>query len=167
MRREMNRDLIKNFGLAFIFISVMFSACKEESNTYWDELKQAEIEAREAYIESEGITTEPTESGLYYIETEEGTGVQAVAGSVVHVAYQGEFLNTQVFDASMPDKAPIRFTLGTGAVIAGWDEAIAFMKEGGKAKLVIPSDLAYGVTGSGSVPPYTTLVFYVELVDVE
>jgi len=76
-------------------------------------------------------------------------------------------LSGQVFDASWPDKAPIRFTLGTGAVIKGWDEAIALMKEGGRATLVIPSDLAYGAAGTGSIPPYTSLVFYVELVDVE
>ena len=163
----MNKNLMKNFGLAFIFISVMLSACKEEPNTYWDELKQAEIDAREAYIESEGITTEPTASGLYYIETKEGTGVQPVAGNVVHVHYQGEFLNGQVFDATWPDKAPFEFTLGTGSVIAGWDEAIALMKEGGRATLIVPSNLAYGAAGSGSIPPYTTLVFYVELVDVE
>ena len=162
----MKNNLKKVSVLAFLVLSIGFTSC-EKDDEYIEGLKQGEIDSREAYIEAEGITTEPTASGLYYIETKEGTGVQATAGNVVHVHYQGQFLNGQIFDSSYERQAPIIFTLGTGAVIAGWDEAIALMKEGGTAKLVIPSGIAYGATGSGSVPAYTTLVFYVELVDVE
>ncbi len=162
----MKNNLKKVSVLAFLVLSIGFASC-EKDNEYIEGLKQDEIDAREAYIEAEGITTAPTASGLYYIETKEGTGVQATAGDVVHVHYQGQFLSGQIFDSSYDRQVPIDFTLGTGSVIKGWDEAIALMKEGGTAKLVIPSDLAYGATGSGSIPAYTTLVFYVELVDVE
>lgn len=161
---------MRNLGLTFILMSIAFSACKKAPNNYLDELKQKEIDDRDAYIEAEGITVEPTASGLYYIETDAGTGVQPVAGDVVHVHYQGELLSTQIFDSSWNSSTgePLKFTLGTGEVIAGWDEAIALMKEGGRAKLIIPSDLAYGAAGKQpTIAPYSTLVFYVQLVDVE
>ena len=162
----MMNNLKKVSVLAFLVLSIGFVSC-EKDNDYIANLKQNEIDAREAYLEAEGITTAPTASGLYYIETAEGTGVQAAADDVVHVHYEGRYLSGGIFDSSWNRGTPIKFTLGTGAVIAGWDEAIAMMKEGGTAKLVIPSDLAYGASGSASIPAYTTLVFYVELVDVE
>ena len=151
-------------------LSVGFVACEEE-NTYWDDLKQAEIDARDAYIklleEKYDTTFTPTSSGLYYIEQEAGTGAQAEAGKVVVVHYQGQLLDGTVFDSSWDRGAPFEFTLGQGEVIAGWDEGISYMKEGGRAMLIIPSDLAYGPGGNGSIPPYSTLVFYVQLLDVK
>ena len=126
-----------------------------------------ETKEREAYLEAENITVEPTESGLYYIETEEGVGTQAVAGNVVQVHYEGRFLNGQIFDSSWERGTPIEFILGEGQVIKEWDEGIALMKEGGKARLVIPSNLAYGSYGSGIIPSYTTTVFDVELIEIK
>ena len=109
-----------------------------------------------------------TESGLEYIETQAGTGAQATAGKTVHVHYTGKFQNGQVFDSSIQRGEPLAFKLGVGQVIKGWDEGIALMKAGGKAQLIIPSDLAYGERGAGGViPPNATLVFDVELVDVK
>ena len=162
----MRSKRINILTLAFIVISIGFFSCEKE-NTYLEERKQLEIDDREAYIEKNNIEIEPTESGLYYLETKEGTGVQPKAGDKVKVHYQGDLLNGITFDSSWKRGTPIEFTLGTGSVIKGWDEAIAMMKEGGTAKLIIPSNLAYGETGNGSIQPYTTLLFYVELVDVE
>jgi len=76
------------------------------------------------------------------------------------------FLDGTVFDSSIERGEPIDFPLGQGQVIAGWDEGIGMMKKGGKSVLVIPSDIAYGPNGRGSIPPYSTLVFEVELVDI-
>jgi FKBP-type peptidyl-prolyl cis-trans isomerase len=109
-----------------------------------------------------------TASGLEYIEVQEGTGAQAQAGKMVSVHYTGKFENGNVFDSSIQRGEPIVFELGAGRVIKGWDEGIALMKVGGKAQLIIPSNLAYGERGAGGViPPNATLVFDVELVDVK
>ena len=108
-----------------------------------------------------------TSSGLEYIEVEAGTGAQAVAGKTVHVHYTGKFQDGKVFDSSISRGEPLSFQLGRGNVIKGWDEGIALMKVGGKAQLIIPSNLAYGERGAGGViPPNATLVFDVELVSI-
>jgi len=109
-----------------------------------------------------------TESGLEYIEIEAGSGVQAESGKEVSVHYTGKFQDGRTFDSSLARGVPISFQLGVGRVIKGWDEGIAMMKVGGKAQLVIPPELAYGKNGAGEViPPNTTLVFDVELVEVK
>ena len=109
-----------------------------------------------------------TASGLEYIEVEAGTGAQAEAGKTVSVHYTGKFQDGRVFDSSIPRGEPIKFPLGAGRVIKGWDEGIALMKVGGKAQLVIPPELGYGERGAGGViPPNATLLFDVELVSVE
>ncbi len=109
-----------------------------------------------------------TQSGLDYIELEEGKGAQGEAGKTVSVHYTGKFQDGGVFDSSVSRGEPIEFVLGQGMVIKGWDEGIAMMKVGGKAQLIIPPDLAYGEKGAGGViPPNATLVFDVELVKVK
>jgi len=124
-----------------------------------------ETELLEQYLLENNITTVPEESGLYYIETEAGTGMQPQQGDTVDVHYTGRLIDSTIFDTSTGGD-PFSFTLGTGYVISGWDEGIAYMKEGGKATLIIPSVLGYGSSGKNSIPPYSTLVFDVELVDV-
>ncbi len=146
--------------LSIIFVSVtLFSSCKSES--------EKELDTLQAYIESNNITTEPTASGLYYIETTAGTGAQATAGDNVVVNYKGTFLDGKQFDSSYDRNEPFEFTLGRGQVIKGWDEGISYMKKGGKATLIMPSSLAYGASGAGSIPPYTSLIFEVELIDIK
>lgn len=118
------------------------------------------------YISKEGIIVQPTASGLYFIETVKGKGPNAEAGQTVSVHYIGTFTNGTEFDSSVKRGKPIEFVLGQKKVIAGWDEAIMLMNKGCKAKLVIPAALAYGERGGGSIPPFTPLVFEVELVDI-
>lgn len=108
-----------------------------------------------------------TASGLTYIELQPGSGDAPQPGQVVAVHYRGTLANGAVFDSSYERGEPIRFSLGQGMVIAGWDEGIALMREGGKARLIIPPHLAYGAQGAGGViPPNATLTFEVELVDI-
>lgn len=108
-----------------------------------------------------------TDSGLRYKIIQKGSGAQAEKGKSVSVHYEGSLDNGQVFDSSYRRKDPINFTLGIGQVIQGWDEGIALLKEGDKARFVIPSYLGYGERGAGGViPPNATLVFDVELVKV-
>ncbi|NNE77465.1 MAG: peptidylprolyl isomerase [Pricia sp.] len=111
---------------------------------------------------------ESTESGLRYKVIQKGDGPQAEKGKTVSVHYEGSLLNGHVFDSSYKRKQPIDFQLGVGQVIPGWDEGIGLMQVGDKAKLVIPSDLAYGSAGAGGViPPNATLLFDVELMGVK
>jgi len=120
------------------------------------------------YLKTNNITTQPTSSGLYFIETSAGTGKPAESGKTVTVNYTGKFMDGKVFDTSVGKPKPFEFPLGQGSVIPGWDEAIGMMKEGGKATIVVPSKLAYGAEGAGGViPPYTPLVFDVELITVK
>ena len=108
-----------------------------------------------------------TDSGLRYKIIQKGSGAQAEKGKSVSVHYEGSLDNGQVFDSSYRRKDPITFTLGIGQVIQGWDEGIALLKEGDKARFVIPSYLGYGERGAGGViPPNATLVFDLELVKV-
>jgi peptidylprolyl isomerase len=107
-----------------------------------------------------------TDSGLKYYDIVEGDGATPEAEQVVIVHYTGWLEDGTKFDSSVDRGQPFTFPLGTGSVIAGWDEGVATMKVGGKRQLMIPSELAYGDGGSGSIPPGATLIFDVELVDI-
>ncbi len=97
-----------------------------------------------------------------------GTGKEAKTGSVVSVHYTGTLMNGTEFDSSRKTGKPFDFPLGGGQVIKGWDQGVVGMKVGGKRKLVIPSDLAYGESGSPpTIPPNAPLKFDVELLDVK
>lgn len=114
-----------------------------------------------------GLDYTTTDSGLQIAITEEGSGEQAAPGKVVAVHYTGTLGDGTVFDSSLQSGQPIRFPLGQGRVIPGWDEGIAMLSEGAKAHLIIPAELGYGAQGSGGViPPNATLYFEVELVEV-
>lgn len=105
-------------------------------------------------------------SGLFVLDVAPGTGPEAVAGKDVKVHYTGWLANGTQFESSRGGD-PIPFTLGQGAVIAGWDEGIAGMKVGGKRRLVIPAAMAYGAAGSPpGIPPNAVLIFDVELMSM-
>jgi len=108
-----------------------------------------------------------TPSGLKYIIIEEGEGDKPEKGKKVKVHYTGKLEDGSVFDSSIERGVPIEFTLGVGQVIKGWDEGILDMKVGGKRQLIIPPDLGYGPNGHPPViPPNSTLIFDVELVEI-
>jgi peptidylprolyl isomerase len=107
-----------------------------------------------------------TASGLKYIIKEVGTGQRAQAGDLVTVHYTGRLTNDSVFDSSI-GRGPFKFKLGTGQVIKGWDEGIALLNVGDKARFTIPPDLGYGEKGAGNaIPPNATLIFDVELLSI-
>ncbi len=147
--------------LSLITISVV-SSCKKDYID-WEKLRKAEIADRNKYLADNNINVKPTSTGLYYIETKKGTGLKPTTGRNVTVKYTGKFLNGKVFDSS----DNFHFIFNTKTVIDGWNEGIGYMRKGGKATLIIPSKLAYGAYGKGDVPKYTTLVFDIELINVQ
>ena len=114
-----------------------------------------------------GKDTLETESGLRYIIVNEGTGEQAKEGQVVTVHYTGFLMNGNIFDSSIERGQPFRFLLGRRQVIAGWDEGVALMKPGAEYRFIVPPGLAYGERATGPIPANATLVFDVELLNVE
>lgn len=111
-----------------------------------------------------GLDTVKTQSGLKYILVHKNpSGKQPLSGKKVAVNYTGFFSDGKIFDSSVLRGEPLTFTIGIGKVIKGWDEGIALMHEGEKARFIIPCELGYGVEGSGPIPPLSTLVFDVEL----
>lgn len=141
---------ILRFALLMIILMGMAAACAQPTPTSTPEEK---------------IVT--TSSGLQYIELQAGTGAQPQKGDVVAVHYVGTFTDGTQFDSSYERNQPFVFPLGMGRVIKGWDEGIAMMRVGGKARLIIPPELAYGNRSVGGViPPNSTLIFEVELLEI-
>ena len=108
-----------------------------------------------------------TATGLQYVDTMVGTGAQPKTGQTVTVHYTGYLDNGTVFDSSVKRGQPFEFKIGTGQVIKGWDEGLATMKVGGKRRLIIPPELAYGAVANGPIPANSRLTFDVELLGVK
>jgi FKBP-type peptidyl-prolyl cis-trans isomerase len=128
----------------------------------------AEREKAKAELDKLAKGFDETASGLRYKIIQKGDGKKAEKGQMVSVHYKGQLADGTVFDSSYKRNQPLDFQVGVGQVIPGWDEGICLLQVGDKARLVIPSDLAYGSASAGGViPPNATLVFDVELMGVK
>ncbi len=114
-----------------------------------------------------GKDTTFTPTGLGIIKVKQTEGTKAVEGDEVTVHYTGYLENGEIFDSSVKAGKPITFQLGKNQVIPGWEEGLTHLREGEKARLIIPYQLAYGERGRGPIPPRATLIFDVELVKVD
>ncbi len=141
----------RNLAIALALVTIA-SAAQEKKTEQKSEPKPGKV-----------ITTP---SGLKYQDLVEGTGMSPKDGDTVVVHYTGWLLSLRKFDSSVGGE-PFHFQLGKGQVIKGWDEGVATMKVGGKRKLVVPPDLAYGDRANGMIPANSTLVFEVELLEIK
>jgi peptidylprolyl isomerase len=124
------------------------------------------LEKDMALINKKWPNLQTTDSGLMYEVVAKGSGNNKPhPGDTVSAHYTGMFLDGRKFDSSVDRGEPIRFPVGAGRVIKGWDEALLDMTKGEKRILIIPPQLAYGSRGRGPIPPNSTLVFEVELLD--
>lgn len=165
-------------------VTVLFSSCEEDCENLRGECPEEQlaedVQLIEQYLEDNNLTAERlTSYDLYYIIEEQGTGEEPENGQNISVNYVGKFLDGKVFDTSIESVArdadiysenrtyePFSFTLGQRQVILGWDVGMKLVNEGGKAILILPSYMAYGPRGSGSIPANTVLLFEVELVSI-
>ncbi|TLM91842.1 FKBP-type peptidyl-prolyl cis-trans isomerase [Hymenobacter jeollabukensis] len=146
----------------------MMEAMQAKAKLVEERQKPVDDQLIQAYLQKNSLQAQKTASGLYYIITQPGSGVQPTKGQTVSVHYRGTLLGGQEFDSSFKRGQPIDFPIGVGQVIPGWDEGISLLNKGAKATLLIPSGLAYGARGAGAdIPPNAVLRFDVELVDIK
>ena len=119
------------------------------------------------YLKDNNLTpTTQLPTGITYVEKVRGSGPMPKIGDKVKVHYTGTLLNGTKFDSSLDGGQPLEFTIGRGEVIMGWDKGIALMTVGSKGILIVPFDQGYGAQGGGPIPPYSTLVFDLELLEI-
>ena len=147
--------------VSFLFVSCFPDLKSDVETQPVDYTIQNEKEITD-YIAKNNLIAQKSETGLYYIINEEGTGKQPNSNSDVTVAYKGYFTNGKTFDKS--EAAGITFNLQQ--VIKGWTEGIPYFKEGGKGKLLIPSHLGYGSNGRPGIPGGAVLIFDIHLITV-
>lgn len=125
-----------------------------------------EKERLSQYMQEQKLSISPVGSGLYYIKIKKGDGRKVIKGDTVTVDYEGRFLDGKFFDSTVKRHESFQFVYGTEwQVVKGLEEAIGMMEEGEKAIVILPSELAFGETGSstGIIPPFTSLVFELEI----
>ena len=151
----------RNVLLAFILAPLLFTACGKTSEPCVPATVASEKAAMVAYCTANNITYTEHESGILYEVMSPGLGAQPTLTNTVSTVYTGKLLNGTQFDASAN---PVSFLLS--GVIKGWQIGIPLIKKSGRIKLVIPSSLAYGCTGQGSIPANAPPYFEVTLTDV-
>jgi len=147
--------------------------------TEMDQAKTGEANKVKAYVSSKSLKPTVTATGLNYVVTTQGSGPKAHPGDTVLVNYTGMFLSGKVFDSSLADVAkkngtfnpqrpyePLKLPVGMNGSIAGFEEGLMLLPKGAKATLILPSSLAYGEQGNQGIPPFTPLIFEVDVVNI-
>lgn len=176
-------DFIKKELIYSIKVDKLYTETEyqEEENLKAAEAQEEEDLAIARYLQENNLTVTPEESGLYFIETNKGKGNTVQQGQRVKVNYIGKRLDGKLFDTNIETVAkendayipqrtyePMAVMAGVGQMIPGFDQALTMMKKGGKATVIIPFRLAYGSRAvSEDIPAYTTLVFDIEMVDID
>lgn len=147
--------------------------------TEMDQAKTGEANKVKAYVSAKSLKPTVTASGLNYVVTTQGSGPKANPGDTVLVNYTGMFLSGKVFDSSLAEVAkkngtfnpqrpyePLKLPVGMNGSIAGFEEGLMLLPKGAKATLILPSSLAYGEQGNQGIPPFTPLIFEVDVVNI-
>jgi FKBP-type peptidyl-prolyl cis-trans isomerase FkpA len=140
-------------------VLTLFISCSKDKEVDYVAKNEQEISA---YVEKNKLTAKRSDSGLYYVINNTGTGVQPTANSTVKVAYKGYFTDGSVFDESSAEG----ISFGLQQVIKGWTEGIPYFKEGGNGIILVPAHLGYGSNDSGPIPGGSVLIFEVKLIKV-
>ncbi|AWG20924.1 peptidylprolyl isomerase [Flavobacterium faecale] len=158
---------MKYYAVAALALAISVSSCKKNDQ---EEQNQQQVEVVDNgakneqeikdYLAKNNLKAEKTDSGLYYIVTEQGTGATPTAESSVTVAYKGYFTDGKVFDESGAEG----ISFGLNQVIPGWTEGIQKFKVGGKGVLLIPSSIGYGDETKGPIPGGSVLLFDINLI---
>lgn len=149
-----------------VFLSILCVGVLGGAIWYASSRQGESQEAEEEIISNAQEKTMP-ELGVEDIKV--GEGVEAKSGDIINVHYTGTLADGTKFDSSLDSGKPFTFQLGAGRVIQGWDLGVQGMRVGGVRKLTIPSELAYGAAGAGGgiIPPNATLIFQVELLEIQ
>jgi len=147
--------------LTALFALTLFVSCSKDKEATTDYVAKNELEIKD-YIAKNNLTAQRSDSGLYYVITNPGTGAQPTATSNVTVAYKGYFTNGTAFDQSSAAGIPF----GLNQVIKGWTEGIQYFKTGGNGILLVPAHLGYGNSNYGPIPGGSVLIFEVKLISV-
>lgn len=146
--------------------AAQFQQMRAEYEKMMMEKQAEEVESIKKYVADNKIKVEPTPEGIYIVTTKKGTGAQPQPMQTVTVHYTGKLLDGTVFDSSVKRGEPFSFMLGARQVIPGWEVAVSKMHVGEKATVLIPSDFAYGERGNYAIPPFSPLVFDIEVLSV-
>ena len=150
---------MKHLFTALLALTLFISCSDKDSETDYTAQNEKEITD---YIAKNNLTAQRSDSGLYYVINEPGSGKQPTASSNVTVAYKGYFTNGSVFDESSSKG----ISFGLNQVIKGWTEGIPYFKTGGSGILLVPSHLGYGNSGRPGIPGGSVLIFDVKLISV-
>jgi FKBP-type peptidyl-prolyl cis-trans isomerase len=171
MKNSLSLNALPWLGTLLLATLLGLAGCKDggsQSQAGTGEAKGTEINYALFGIDPAKVTHTISGLQIYIKSKPEGDSVRMPqAGQLVTAHYHGQLLDGQVFDSSVQRGQPYKFVLGQGRVIQGWDEAFAQMPIGTKAVLIIPPSLGYGDSDMGTIPPNSTLVFDVELIDAE
>lgn len=171
-KEEINKTMRKKVNYAVLaLMAVVIVACNPAKK--YEEEEKSLIED---YVAKNNITVSPDANGIYFIEMVPGTGDLIQAGDSVGVWYKGYFLSGKELDSNLEADTPYRFRVGTPYLIEGWSLALEKMKLGTKAKVLMPSKVAYGPSGYSTydiygyyvtiIPGYTPLIFEMEVVEL-
>lgn len=174
--RHFMQDTVYPFGKDPLYFDVklygqmpaaQFQQMRADYEKMMMEKQAEEAESIKKYVADNKINVEPTPEGIYIMTTKKGTGAQPQPMQTVTVHYTGKLLDGTVFDSSVKRGEPFSFMLGARQVIPGWEVAVSRMHVGEKVTVLIPSDFAYGERGNYAIPPFSPLLFDIELLSVK